>query len=344
MNDLTQHSALNTQHWGLIGHAGAIARLQKSLAHGRARHAYLFCGPASVGKTTLALALARMLNCEQADASARPCGECRACRKIAARSHPDVFVVEAESVGGTLKIEQVRDLMHMLALRPYEGRYRIGILRRFHEANPQAADALLKTLEEPPPYVVLMLTTENLNALPATILSRCQPLHLRPVAAAEIEAALIERWNANSERAALLAQLSGGRPGWAVNALTDENALTFRNVALDDLEMLLRQGRVGRFQRAETLAKDKDTLLPTLALWQGFWRDVLLIAAHSHVPPVNRDRRATLNRLASDYGVEAAEIALRATRAALDDLDRNVNARLAVEVMLLDYPGLKRDG
>ncbi len=332
----------NSHNWGLVGHEWAVAHLEKRLAHGRARHAYLFLGPQGVGKTALALAFARRLNCLHAEESARPCGECRACQRVTSGNHPDVIRVEAETVGGTLKIEQVRDMMAMLSLRPYEGRYRVGILRRFHEATVQAADALLKTLEEPPPYVVLLLTAENLNLLPPTILSRCQPVRLRPIPAAQVEEALISRWGADPERAALLAQLSGGRLGWAVRTLTEEDALAFRDLALDDLERVLEEGRVGRFQRAEAMARRKDALRETLILWQSFWRDVVLVATESKVPPVNRDRRATLNRLAREIDAVAAQAALRATRAALDDLGKNVNTRLAVEVMLLDYPGLKR--
>jgi DNA polymerase-3 subunit delta' len=331
-------------HWGVIGHEWAIDHLEKTMAHGRARHAYLFAGPAGIGKTTLGRAFAARLNCLHENEAARPCGECRSCVKIAANNHPDVTITEAESVGGTLKIEQVRDLMHMLSMHPYEGRYRVGILRRFHEARPQAADALLKTLEEPPSYVVLLLTAENINLLPKTILSRCQPLRLRPIPASQVEQALITRWDADPEKAELLAQLSSGRMGWAVRAMTDEEALTFRDLALDDLEHILEESRVLRFQRAETMARPrhKDDLRETLILWQAFWRDVLLVLTESRVPPVNRDRRALINRLSRELSLEEAQTALRATRDAIDDLGKNVNTRLSVEVMLLDYPGLLR--
>jgi len=165
-----------------------------------------------------------------------------------------------------------------------------------------------------------------------------------------VEAALVERWEADPDQAGLLAQLSGGRMGWAVQAHQNTEALTARDLVLDDLAHILGENRVRRFQRAETMARNLKTpqrqeeLRETLLLWQGFWRDVVLIATESRVPVVNRDRRALLNRLAREIEVPAAQRALQATRRTLDDMQHtNVNMRLAVEVMLLDYPGLTRD-
>jgi DNA polymerase-3 subunit delta' len=191
---------------------------------------------------------------------------------------------------------------------------------------------------------VLLLTAENVNLLPKTILSRCQPLRLRPIPAAQVEQALAERWQADPQKAELLAQLSGGRMGWAVRALASEDALAFRDLALDDLERILGESRVLRFQRAEMMARPnrRDDLRETLILWQAFWRDVLLVLTESRVPPVNRDRRLLINRLAQELELDQAQKALQATRDAIDDLGRNVSTRLSVEVMLLDYPGLAR--
>ena len=181
-----------TVDWPVTGHTWAIEHLVRSLEHGRVRHAYLITGPAGIGKTTLARAFAQAVNC--LDGQNRPCGVCRACKLIAHDGHADVNLVQAE--GNTLKIEQVRDLQRMLSLRPVEGRYRVVILRRFQEASGPAMDALLKTLEEPPPYVILLLTADTPDGLLPTIKSRCQPINLRLLPATMIRHALESRWQA----------------------------------------------------------------------------------------------------------------------------------------------------
>src|SRR5258706_9595433 len=160
-----------TTNWPVIGHQWAVAHLARSLTHDRIRHAYLISGPAGVGKTTFAKAFAMTVNCLNDEN--RPCGVCRACTLIARDSHADVQIIQ--SAGNTLKIEQIREMQHALSLRPVEARNRGVILRRFHDASPQAMDALLKTLQEPAPYVILLLTADTSDSLLATIRSRCQP-------------------------------------------------------------------------------------------------------------------------------------------------------------------------
>ncbi len=323
--------------WAVTGHTWAINHIARSLNYDRVRHAYLITGPAGIGKTTFARAFAQAVNCLNDEN--RPCGVCRACTLIARDSHADVQIIQ--SAGNTLKIEQIREMQHALSLRPVEARNRVVILRRFHDASPQAMDALLKTLEEPAPYVILLLTADASDSLLATIRSRCQPINLRPLPAATIRQALEKDHHVEPERAALLAQLSAGRVGWAIRAAADESLLSERNELLDMLEQAISQPRVGRFVLADALSKDKPTLLTALDLCQSYWRDVLLMIHSTTTPITNRDRRHSLQQLAVGVKVEDAQRAIAAIRRTAQYIDQNVNARLAVEVLMLDLPRLR---
>ncbi|MHB8625082.1 MAG: DNA polymerase III subunit [Aggregatilineales bacterium] len=329
--------AIYSTDWGVAGHEWAVTHLARSLANDRLRHAYLITGPSGVGKSTLALGLACAANCLS---EIRPCGHCRACRLILAGSYADVSLIRAEDK--TLKIDQIREMQRTLALRPVEARYRVVILENFHEASGGAADALLKTLEEPPPSVILILTAERADGLSPTIRSRCQPLALRPLPAGIVRAELEKRGLAEGEQALLLAQLSGGRLGWALHAAGDETALTERTSALDMLEAAVSAERIGRFQTAERLAVDaKDRLPDILALWQSYWRDVLLLVSAAPVEIVNRDRRHMLEQLAAGLHIDDVTRVLASIRSTARYLEQNVNARLALEVLMLDLPRLR---
>lgn len=346
--------------WTVVGHERALAALARSLSdpgNGRLAHAYLLTGPAHVGKRRLALDLAKAVNCLVGLGTSPPCGNCRACRRIENRHHPDVEVVH---VGGfcdqsdhdhardgskDIKICQIRRLERMLALRPYEGRYRVVLIDPAEALNVYAADALLKTLEEPPPQVEMILLAADPDALPETVVSRTRRIALGPVPAHEIEQALIAR-GADAERAALLARLSGGRIGWALTHAADPGLLQQREERLQRLEALLSEGRAARMRFAAELASRfataRDDLFDSLELWQSWWRDLLLVGEGCEDLIANSDRLFVLRQASRTVPPAAAVRALEALCSCRRRLEDNANARLALEVLVLRLPSAVR--
>jgi len=324
---------MTASHELVIGHNWAVELLRHAVRTGHVAQAYLVTGPEHIGKSVLARVLAQMLNCV---GDPLPCGQCRPCQLIAAGKHPDLHLVAPE--GNALKIDQIRALQHDLSLSPVEGRFRVAILEGMDKATLEASNALLKTLEEPLPHVVLILIAPEAESLLPTIVSRCQLLALRPLSVETVRDALIERWNVEADRAKQLAHLAGGRLGWAVRAAKDESVLTRRGQALDALCQLMGQGRVERFVYAEELAADPVSARETLQLWQTWWRDVMLLASKSDAHLTNVDRIDVLRDHAARFGVEPARRAAADIAQTLWQLDHNVNVRLALEVLMLDLP------
>jgi DNA polymerase III subunit delta' len=337
-----------TTTWNqIIGHDWAVKLLSEAIAHRRIGHAYLITGPAQIGKTTLARTFAQALNCEAPAAEQRPCGQCRACTLIAGDRHPDVRLLQPEVSGRgslSLKIDAIRELQRDLNLAAYEGRYKVAILKRFDAANQNAANAFLKTLEEPPGNVILLLTATDADTLLDTITSRCRTVGLRPLPTALIEESLITRWAVPEERAHLLAHLADGRLGWAVQAAQEPSLLPERSQKMEQLQTILAGNRGVRFAQADRLAAKPELIPPLLQTWLSWWRDLLLLSygdgqSNGRLAPLtNIDQQATLQQQAQRWPPKAILHSLQETRRALWQLDHNANTRLVLENLFLVYP------
>ena len=340
-------------NWPVYGHDWVVRLLQQAVAPTgetnnspvRLGHAYLFTGPQQVGKTTLAHTFAQALLCENPDRA--PCGECRSCRLMDHGNHPDFRLIqplnsdgEPDRENGLLRVEQAAQIIRDVSTSPMEGRYKFFLIQDFQRAHPHFANKLLKTLEEPPAHVVLALTASDRNRLLPTIVSRCQVFDLRPVDAAVVARALGERWGVDAEQADLLARLSSGRLGWAVEQQTHPEGLARRTDALQELWRLVEANRIERMVFAASLAANRDNrrLFGMLALWTTWWRDVMLAQANALDACSNVDCKSELQRQARALSDVDVRRYLETLNRIEGYLHHTVNTRLALDVLLLQMP------
>jgi DNA polymerase-3 subunit delta' len=335
--------------WTIIGHSAALAVLQRALTSERPPHAWLFTGPEGVGKLATAIEFAAALNCTSAE---KPCGECQACRSTLAGNHPDVEVVAPGGIcdepehrdhadSRDLRICQVRRLERVLSLSPYAGGRRVAIVDAADTLRAEAANAFLKTLEEPPAGAVLILLAEREERLPDTVLSRCQKLPFRPLDRETIVEALLER-GATPEDAVAIAAAARGRVGWAFQALQDASLLEERDSMLDEALRLAHAGRFERFawaREAESRAPGvRERYLRELGVWESWWRDVLLFVAGGSEGAENSDREPELREEGKLYSASDIVTFLRALTQTREYLQENVDPQLALENLVLDLP------
>lgn len=316
--------------WRVVGHPGAVRLLDRSLGEGRLAHAYLFTGPQHVGKSTLAIDLIAAVNCEGAEP---PCGECSQCAHVREGRHADLLQLGVAEEEGrkAIGIDAVRDATHQANLNPFEGRYRAIIIEGAEHLTEEAANALLKLLEEPPARLMLVLLSANPELVLGTIRSRCQRIDLRPLPTAAVSEALTTRWEVPEATAGELASLSAGRLGWAVRAWEDPAILETRDRRLERLTAAAEGGVEERFAYAAELAnllpQQRTAVRETLDLWAEWWLERLEAQAEGDD-----------GEDAGGPGRGELLLAVREVLRTQDLLDRNVNPRLALEALMLALP------
>ncbi len=332
--------------WQLYGQDHILKQLRPSLQQGRLAHAYLLVGPPHIGKMSLAIHLAQSVNC--LEGSTAPCGACGQCERIVRGQHADVRVItvfqreDSHATRTVIGIGDVKEALHQANLKPYEGSCSVLIFDGVESMSEEAANALLKTLEEPPPQVLMLLLTANEEALLSTIRSRCRRLDLRPVPKQQLAERLVAEHNAEPELAERLARLSRGCPGWAISALTDPQILEEREGQLAQVREVTQANLEERFAYASDLAtrfgRDRESSRQTLFLWLRWWRDLLLVKEGAEEYVNNQDQLSQLRHQAGNLtGLQVVSF-IRALLETLEALDDNANPRLALEVLMLSLP------
>jgi len=329
-----------------VGHHRLVSLLSRAIAHGTLPPSLLLAGPAGVGKRRVATAVAAAVNCLQPRQSAEherdACGECAACRKIERGVHPDVILVEPGDTG-TIKIEQVRDVIDRAGYRPFEGRRRAVIIDEADATVPAAQNALLKTLEEPPSASIFLLVSSLPDALLPTVRSRCPRLRFGPLSAAEVAAVLVRDHDYAESEAQAAAADADGSVGRALSAeaadLTEARA-----VAQRILEQAARTSDPSRLVdsvkdvvgKKGSPASERDQLAACLRATASLLRDLGLLAGQADASALaNSDLRPQLAALSRSYDGDRASRAYSAVDQALAAIERNASPKIVVDWLVL---------
>lgn len=337
--------------WRVTGQDRAVSLLRLSLEAGSVSHAYLFVASAHSGKMTLALDLAAALNCEGEEP---PCGQCDSCQKVYLLKHADIQVIGIGDDDGSgeaksrmeISIDQIRQVQHSANLPPFEGKYKVFIIDGAESLSMEAANALLKTLEEPEGSVVFILLTTDSGLLPETVVSRCQTVEFAPVPDGEVEAVLKQSRGVEPDKARMLAKLARGRLGWALSAVQDESILGQRAEWLDEIQEVIAADSERKFayssQLSSRFSQDRELVYGRLELWLDWWRDLMLVKTDAAESVTNIDRLEELGSMAGRYSLAQIRNFIRGIQAADEQLKQNANPRLVLDVLMLDIPGAGR--
>jgi DNA polymerase-3 subunit delta' len=332
----------------IIGHRRLVALLSRAIAHDTLPPSLLFAGPRGVGKRRTAIAVAETMNCQTpVETTLLPrdaCGECASCRRIARGVHPDVLIVEPGDLG-SIKIEQVRDAVDRAGYRPFEGRRRVVIIDQADAMVDAAQNALLKTLEEPPPASIFILVSAMPDALLPTVLSRCQRLRFGELSPAEIVDALMRDHEYGEADARAAAADADGSIGRALSA-SSVDVTGAREMAHRVLEQAVRQADPGRridlarevtpSTGGKTTGGERERLAAFLRALASLLRDIGLVGARGDAAVLaNADLAPQLRVLARSYDSDRTVHAYASVDEALVALERNVSPKIVADWLVL---------
>lgn len=315
----------------IYGHERQTAMLQKAIAQKRVGHAYLFSGINAIGKRTLAGKFAMALNCEKADKIQDACGKCSSCLKIQHSSHLDMILIKPD--GQFIRIESIRDLQEQMKFKPFEGRWRAVIIDEADKMNDVAANALLKTLEEPSAFNILMLISSRPHSMLATIISRCRHMRFNPLPAAAIARFLVGQKGMEQQKANLIAGLSGGSIGRALE-LDQEDILAYRQEILQILMETRRDNPVSVLKFSLFFSQDKNEIRQRLDILNSFFRDALVLKeTRKNEMLINQDQFSSITALARRLTGEQILQNISILTRSWEAIEQNVNKTLTLEAM-----------
>ncbi len=318
----------------VMGHEKPIQLLQRAIAQEKVVHSYLFLGNEGIGKSLVALQFAKALNCLEGVNRTDGCDRCVSCKKIDHHLHPDVSLIEPE--GQTLKVEQVREMMRALAFRPYEGRRRVLVLTAADRMAPHMSNTLLKTLEEPPLHTVIILLANSSRWILPTILSRCQSIRFNPLPSHLVSDWLMKEKGLEEKEAHLLASLSEGSPGKALE-IKEEIAGIPRKDLLEwigstVLSMEEKEGWI------ESFPSQRENLYLILEVTKTILRDLIVMKTSMEGSRViHSDLMKDMEEIAGAWDLSSLLRRMEILHHTSQTIKGNANTRLSLEAMMLSW-------
>lgn len=319
----------------IIGQEQIKEHLQNALSTGKISHAYIINGEKSSGKEFIAKIFAMALQCERE--GIEPCNECRSCKQTLSKNQPDIIYVSHEKPN-TISVDDIRaQVNNDVAIKPYSSKYKVYIINEAEKMTPQAQNAILKTLEEPPAYAVIMLLVSNMNSLLPTILSRCVTLNMKPVRDELVRKYLMEELQVPDYKANVCVGFARGNVGKAKLLASSEEFENIKSEALSLLKYIKEmemQEIVAAIKKINEYKLEVQDYFDIIAIW---YRDVLLFKATMDANQlIFRDEIQTLRKIAARCSYEGIEKVIQALSTAKKRMEANVNFDLLMELLLLE--------
>ena len=318
----------------IVGHGQIIEHFQNAIKMDKISHAYILAGEKGSGKRTIATAFAQTLQCEQGQTDA--CGICHACKQAESRNHPDIIYVTHEKPN-SIGDEEIREqLVGDVLIKPYSSKYKVYIVNDADKMTVQAQNALLKTIEEPPSYAVILLLAGNVSSMLPTILSRCVTLSMKPVPDEEVKKYLMEHVQVPDYQADVCVAFAQGNIGKAVQLASSDSFNEIRAAALHLLKNVRKMDMSDIMSHMKGISEFKlevQDFLDFLAVW---YRDVLYFKATKDIDGlIFKDQAQSISDQANISSYEGIEEILKALQKAKTRLNANVNFELVIGLLFL---------
>lgn len=319
----------------IIGQSALIRRLKNIMDSGRIVHSYIFTGPDGAGKKTISNYFAKILLCEGMD---KPCNTCKSCRQVESGNHPDIIKIESQS--NIIRVDSIRELRQDISIKPFQGERKIYIIEKGDTMNPQAQNAFLKTLEEPPKHAIIIILAENLASLLPTIVSRCQIIRIPPLSAQEIAQIIESRVEIPHDKALVFAKLAQGIPGRGLELALSEEYQQMRDESLELLIKLSKSSIAQAMGCVDYFLDNRDNAIEILDMIELWLRDVLVLKqGNLRQIIVNIDKISYLEDLANSFTTRDIQCIIDSIEQSKRMLMSHANFQLTIENLLMTIQG-----